>query len=102
MFRGIQRKFHCYQCEKAICEWLHKGYASGPLNRQEIPFEVIKLSGLMTNIKPNGSVRVILNLSKGDPCCVNDGIDKVEFPTLMGSRVLNMLNSCGRGAEFCM
>ena len=32
--------------------------------RQEIPFEDIKLSGLMTKIKPNGSVRVILNLSK--------------------------------------
>ena len=87
----------------AICEWLHKGYAIGPLDRQEIPFEDIKLSGLMTKIKPNGSVRVILNLSKGDPCCVNDGIDKGEFPTLMGSikRVLIMLNSCGRGAEFC-
>ena len=47
----------------AICEWLDHGYAIGPLERHEIPFDDIKISGLMTKIKPNGRVRVILNLS---------------------------------------
>ena len=86
----------------AICEWLDQGYAIGPLDRHEIPFSDVKVSGLMTKIKPNGRVRVILNLSKGDPCCVNQGINKEEFPTLMGSikKFIVMLNSCGRGAEF--
>lgn len=86
----------------AICEWLEQGYAIGPLSKDDIPFDWIKVNGLMTKAKPNGKVRVILNLSKGTPSCVNEGIDKTEFPTVMGSvkRFLNILHSCGRGAEF--
>ena len=77
--------------------------AIGPLERHEIPFDDIKISRLMTKIKPNGRVRVILNLSKGDPYCVNQGTRKEDFPTLMGSikKFIVMLNSCGRGAQFC-
>lgn len=87
----------------AICEWLSQGYAIGPLERDEIPFEWVKLNGLMTRPKANGKVRIILNLSKGDPCCVNDGITKDDFPTVMGSikRFIRMLTSCGQAAEFC-
>ena len=86
----------------AICEWLAQGYAIGPLDKDEIPFDWVKINGLMTRPKPNGKVRIILNLSKGDPCCVNDGIDKSDFPTVMGSvkRFVRMLISCGEGAEF--
>ena len=51
------------QVRDAICEWLEQGYAIGSLERHEIPFDDIKISGLMTKIKPNGRVRVILNLS---------------------------------------
>ena len=88
---------------EAICEWLDQGYAIGPMDKEEIPFDWIKISGLMTKLKPNGKVRLILNLSRGKPCCVNDGIDKKEFPTVMGSikKVLIMLHSCGHAAEFC-
>ena len=39
------------------------------------------MNGLMTKAKPNGNVRVILNLSKGIPSCLNEGIDKADFPT---------------------
>ena len=79
-----------------------QGYAIGPLDKDEIPFDWVKISGLMTRPKPNGKVRIILNLSKGDPSCVNDGFDKSDFPTVMGSvkRFVRMLISCGEGAEF--
>ena len=60
----------------AICEWLAQRYAIGPMDKDEIPFVWVKINGLMTRPKPNGKVRIILNLSKGDPCCVNDGIDE--------------------------
>ena len=55
----------------AVYEWLEQGYAIMPLKRHEITLSDIKIRGLLTKIKPNGRVRVILNLSKGDPCCVN-------------------------------
>ena len=32
----------------AICEWLEQGYAIGPLCKDDIPFEWIKVNGLMT------------------------------------------------------
>ena len=49
---------------EAICEWIDQGYAIGPMNREDIPFPWIKVSGLMTRPKPNGKVRVILNQSR--------------------------------------
>ena len=67
----------------AICEWLSQGYAIGPLDKDEIPFEWVKVNGLMTKTKPNGKVCILLNSSKGDPCCVNEGIDKENFPIVM-------------------
>ena len=73
-----------------------------PNDRDDIPFPRIKVSGLMTRPKPNGKVRVILNQSRAKPCCVNDGINKDNFPTRMGSIkiFLIMLHSSGIGAEF--
>jgi hypothetical protein len=53
----------------------------------------------MVRPKPNGSVRVILNLSAPKGRSVNDGIDKAEFPATMSSTAawIAVLNEAGRG-----
>jgi hypothetical protein len=55
-----------------------KGYAYGPVEAAQVP-AAAKVSGIMVRPKPNGSVRVILNLSAPKGRSVNDGIDKSEF-----------------------
>jgi len=86
------------QVTDAIAEWVKKGYAYGPVGPEKVP-EHAKVSGIMVRPKPNGSVRVILNLSAPKGRSVNDGIDKTEFPAKMSSTTawLNVLNTAGRG-----
>ena len=90
----------------AIADWVFKKFAYGPIHPDEVPEEA-KFSGIMTKQKPNGSVRVILNLSgkKGDDTdlAVNKGIDKGEFPTTMSTLVdwLRALRKAGPDAKFC-
>lgn len=57
----------------------------------------------MTKAKPNGSVRVILNLSAPEGIAVNDGIISDEFPTKMSSTTewLTVLNNAGKGCMIC-
>ena len=57
----------------------------------------------MVRPKPNGSVRVILNLSAPKGRSVNDGIDKKEFPATMSSTAawLEVLDQAGRGCWIC-
>ena len=57
----------------------------------------------MTKIKPNGSVRPILNFSKGVPKSLNEGINSKDFPTVMSSTEnwVRVLLRCGKGARFC-
>ena len=50
------------QVTDAIAEWVQKGYAYGPVDATAVP-PGAKISGIMVRPKPNGSVRVILNLS---------------------------------------
>ena len=55
----------------------------------------------MCRPKPNGSVRIILNLSSPAGCSVNDGIDDKKFPATMSSTTnwLRVLNRAGRGCK---
>ena len=82
----------------AICDWVVKGFALGPVKREDVP-EHAKINSIMTKEKPNGSVRVILNLSAPTGNSVNDGIDATQFPTSMSSTVdwIRILNKAGRG-----
>jgi hypothetical protein len=86
------------QVTDAIAEWVQKGYAFGPVEAAAVPPDA-KISGIMVRPKPNGSVRVILNLSAPKGRSVNDGIDKKEFPATMSSTAawLAVLNEAGRG-----
>jgi hypothetical protein len=88
---------HGPQVTDAIAEWVQKGYAFGPVPRHMVPAEA-KISGIMVRPKPNGSVRVILNLSAPKGRSVNDGIDKDDFPAKMSSTGawLEVLNWAGR------
>jgi len=86
------------QVTDAVAEWTHKGYAFGPVDAEAVPRSA-KVSGIMVRPKPNGSVRVILNLSAPKGQSVNDGIDKTEFPAKMSSTAawLEVLDQAGRG-----
>jgi hypothetical protein len=86
------------QVTDAIAEWVQKGYAYGPVAAEDVP-AAAKVSGIMVRPKPNGSVRVILNLSAPKGRSVNDGINKEEFPATMSSTAawLAMLDAAGRG-----
>ena len=82
----------------AVADWISKGFAYGPIPLSEVP-RGAKFSGIMTRPKPNGSVRIILNLSAPKGSSVNDGIDSSEFPTVMSSTTkwLQALHRAGRG-----
>lgn len=90
------------QVTDAIADWIHKGFAYGPIDLNEAPTD-IKVNGIMCKEKPNGSVRIILNLSAPIGCAVNEGIDETEFPAAMSSTTkwLRVLNKAGKGALFC-
>ena len=55
----------------------------------------------MVKLKPDGSARMILNHSKGDPFSINAGIDSKKFPTKMSSTLefVRVLNRCGKNAK---
>ena len=82
----------------AIATWLVKGFAYGPVKESEVPVEA-KSSGIMTRVKPDGSVRIILNLSAPKGRSVNDGIDADLYPAVMSSTSawLAVLNTAGKG-----
>lgn len=91
-----------YKVTDAISDWVEKGFAYGPVDINEVP-EKAKVSGIMTKAKPNGSVRVILNLSAPVGNAVNDGIVSDDFPTKMSSTTewINVLNRAGRSCLMC-
>lgn len=91
-----------YQVSDAVAAWITKGFASGPFTEEEVPAGA-KISGIMTRQKPNGSVRIILNLSAPKGMSVNDGIDSEEFPAVMSStgKWLAVLHRAGRGCHMC-
>ena len=85
------------QVSDAIAEWVKEGYARGPVEKKDLPKDA-KVSGIMTKAKPNGSVRVILNLSAPVGRSVNEGIDNSQFPATMSSTTkwLRILNLAGK------
>ena len=90
------------QVTDAVCDWLAKGFAYGPVPMSQVP-KTAKFSGIMTRPKPNGSVRIILNLSAPVGQAVNEGIDNSQFPTSMSSTTkwLRVLHRAGRNAKIC-
>ena len=73
-----------YEVADEIISWLKMGICVGPLSESELPFSDYTVSPLTTRVKPNGRVRLILDLSyphnkdvklgMGIPCSVNKGI----------------------------
>jgi len=87
-----------YQVTDAIADWVHKGFAYGPVDQSDVP-AIAKVSGIMVREKPNGAARVILNLSAPAGLSVNDGINSDDFPAVMSSTKawLIVLNKAGHG-----
>ena len=87
----------------ALAGWVKSKFAMGPFEPDQLPFEMSRISGLMTKEKPDGSVRIIVNLSKGKPSAVNDGIDKKNYETLMSSTEawVAVMWRCGTDCRFC-
>lgn len=88
------------QVTDAIAAWVAKGFAYGPVLKDDIPKDA-KISGLMCRPKPDGSVRVILNMSAPLGNSVNDGIDTELFPAKMSSTAkwLEVLELAGPGCQ---
>ena len=86
----------------AIADWTTKKFAYGPVPLHLVPCNA-KFSGIMTKPKPDGSVRIILNLSAPLGSAVNEGISSNDFPTTMSSTTewLRVLHRAGRHATFC-
>jgi len=84
------------QVTDAIASWITAGYVFGPIHPESAPTSK-KVNGIMTRTKPDGSVRVILNLSAPAGQSVNDGIDNADFPATMSSTKawLDVLNNAG-------
>ena len=86
------------QVTEAIAVWLQKGFAFGPVEEGELE-EGVKVNGIMCRQKPDGGVRIILNLSAPAGRSVNDGIDPGQFEAVMSStrKWLRVLHRAGRG-----
>ncbi len=82
----------------AIATWVKKGFVRGPIEIESVPADA-KINGIMVRPKPDGSVRVILNMSAPAGLSVNDGIDNQNYPAEMSStqKWLAVLEKAGRG-----
>jgi len=88
------------QVTDSIADWILAGFAAGPFDPLDRPAGA-KVNGMMCRQKPNGSARIILNLSAPKGKSVNDGIRSDDFPTTMSStkKWLEVLDLAGRGAQ---
>ena len=86
------------QVTDAIASWVNKEFVYGPISEDDVPITA-KINGIMCKQKPNGSVRIILNMSAPLGRSVNEGIDNAEFPAVMSStgKWLAVLERAGRG-----
>ena len=84
----------------SLSKMMRDGYLMGPFSDNQLPFMENRFSGLMVKLKPDGSARMILNLSKGNPNLVNEGINSKNYPTVMSSTLefVRVLNRCGKNA----
>ena len=53
---------HGWEIADEILTWIDMGICVGPLKIDELPFEDFSVSPLSTRMKPNGRVRLILDL----------------------------------------
>jgi len=85
------------QVTDAVATWVTEGFAYGPVEEEDVPASA-KINSILTRPKPNGSVRIILNLSAPVGCSVNEGIDIEDFPATMSSTEawLRVLNKAGK------
>ena len=83
----------------ALAVWVQKGLVHGPVDERDLPPDA-KINGIMCRLKPNGSVRIIINFSSPKGWSVNDGIMKMEFPVVMSSTSiwLRILFKTGKGS----
>ena len=99
---------NAFKAVDVIQDWLDKDLLVGPLRENELPADwSLRVNPLNTDIKPNGTARVILDLScpylddpdvdGTRPIAVNDGIPMEGFPTRMTSvlEIVTKLNSWG-------
>ena len=86
---------------KAIQKELARGHTAGPFPFP--PFPVNQVSPLGATPKPDGSYRLVLDLSQPDCASVNDGIDKTEFPTEYThfDKATDMVRRLGKGCKLC-
>ena len=90
-----------------IVQGIKDGIMIGPMDKKDIPFPKdvgVKINGIMVKLKENGSARVILNMSLGNPFCVNDGMtNEVRFDVSMSDTKmwLRSLHKAGRGCWMC-
>ena len=74
-----------------------------PMNKKDITFPKdvgVKNNGIMVMLKKNGFARVIINMSLGNPFCVNDGMKNgVRFDLSMSDKKLwlRSLHKSGMG-----
>jgi len=82
----------------AVASWVQQGIVAGPFKPSQRPKNA-KINGVMCRMKPNGTARIILNLSAPRGFSVNDGIVADEFPTSMSSTAkwISVLDRAGRG-----
>ena len=88
----------------SIVDGIKKGIIMGPMDKEEIPFESVKVNGMLVALKENGVARICMNMSMGDPFCANEGMFNDErFEIRMSSTAewLYSLHSAGRGCWFC-
>ncbi len=86
------------QVTDAVASWVKKGFVYGPVEKDDIP-AAAKINGIMVRPKPDGSARVILNMSAPSGRSVNEGINAELFPAKMSSTVkwLRVLERAGKG-----
>ena len=83
----------------AVANGIFRGIMIGRMEEEEVPFDSIKVNGIMVKLKPDDSARIIMNMSKGFPYSVNDGIDNEQFEVYMSSTIrwLRALHMAGKG-----
>ena len=87
----------------SIVDGIKKKIIMGPMEEADIPFESIKINGIMVKLKDNGEVRVCMNMSQGYPFCANEGMfndDRFEVRMSTTLEWLVSLHSAGRGCWF--
>ena len=104
---GASAYEHGERVANALQLWVQQGIAVGPLREEEIPWEDITVSPILVRLKPNGSARIIVNMSsphnEEGPGLVNSSINEKDFEARMSStaKFVESLARVGVGALLC-